>query len=742
MRDIRIISGKDIIPDQKMVFRMLNSKEDGGMQGETARQYEAVLPRLRMHLQPKAAVLLDTVPEDMQKIMDCSRMLYVMMTLGKGAGRLCRSYFDRGEEFLGLLVSAMADASLFVFEGRVLEQIKRMGREEGFGICGRYEAPGDVPMEMQKRAYDILEAERTLGMSITSGNMLEPVKSMCLFLAVTEDPGVFCGEHDCSACRSFQCGLGKFERNAMPVLKILSRQGERTIVYKPGSRLSHVLLENKISLPRPCGGMGKCGKCRVKVVKGSLPVTLADKNCLTKEELDGGIRLACQAMLKNDNLIISAEEAVEKEAGILEGCGKNHPLPKDEPAYGVSVDLGTTTLAFSLTGLKSRTVIDTYSFMNSQQVYGADVMSRIHAANQGAGEKLKAIIQNNLRRGISEMLEKNKISFNKLKKIIISGNTAMLHLLRGYSCQGLAEAPFVPFSLEQEHLSSKEVLGTDDFFAKVILPAGCSAFIGADITAGLYACGWNEQKETALFLDLGTNGEMALGNGEEFYTASTAVGPAFEGGNITFGTAGIPGAICRGELSEGKMKVHTILDVPPIGICGTGLIEIVAELLKYGIIDATGKLENLYFDRGFPVAEKQSGEMIRVYQNDIRQLQLAKGALRAGIETLMRKMGIGYDQISRVFLAGGFGYYLDKEKAAAIGLLPAELAGVAAAVGNTSLQGGERYLSEEAAEEEGRCPAGYGEREMRRIAGRAKEISLAKEPGFKEQYLAHMSFPA
>ncbi len=722
MKDIRMITGKSIIPEQNLVLRLLECKEGEGLE-EILMQYETVLPKFRTYLQPRAAVAAGEVPKELQKDIGHEKMLYVLLTLGGGIDRLAESYFSKGDAHLGLLVNAMADASLFAFDKQVQEFIKRMGREEGFGVCTRLEAPSDLPIEMQKTAFDVLEADRRLGLSITSGYMLKPLKSMCYFLVILKDSGVFAVGHDCGTCGSKTCGLSNV------VLKIHTHYGEKKIVCKKGSRLGEVLIKQGIALPMPCGGAGKCGKCKVKIKNAGLPVTLADRNFLTEEELQAGVRLACQVEL-TEELTVSIEHEEAGEAVILGSSDSERKHRKEEKAYGIAVDLGTTTLAFSLIGLESKGLRGSYACMNSQRAYGADVMSRIQASNQGRGESLKKIIQKDLCRGIKALLGERQISEKKLKKIIINGNTPMIHLLLGYSCQGLSKAPFTPVSLCRKVLPAKEVLGCMDFSAEVILPPGCSPFIGADITAGLFACKWNLLRQPCLFIDLGTNGEMALGDKTGFYTASTAVGPAFEGGNITFGMASVAGAVSGADMEEGKLKIHTIGDKPPLGICGTGVIEIVAELLKNDLIDTSGKLAMPYFETGFPVAEKEDGEMIKIYQKDIRQLQLAKGAVRAGIQVLLEKAGIGYDGIHKVFLAGGFGYYLDGEKAAVIGLLPKELLEKTVTPGNTSLKGGERYLREE---DKGDA--------MEEIVKKAREVVLAKEEAFERLYVKCMDFP-
>ncbi len=730
MADIRIITGKNIIPEFSAVLKLFGCKGGEKSQEEVKKQFDILLPKFRIYLKPRAALVLTPALEEIKGIWGQDTIMYVVLTLGKGPDKLCKSFFDKGDAFSGLLVSLMADASLFAFESQVQEHIKQMCREEGLGVSKRLSIPEDLPMEIQKSACDAVEAKRTLGITMTQAYMMNPEKSMCYVLAVTEDAGIFKGGHDCTRCGKKECLMGE-----KVTLTLLDSQGKREMPCVPGTSFADILRESGISFLKPCGGMGKCGKCRIKVVKGELPVTRADETCLTAEELQAGIRLGCQARVW-DNVTVTMEEGSEKAQILVNFTGKEFHIggencrESEEISYGAAVDIGTTTLAFSLVGLESKKVMHSYASMNPQRAFGLDVMSRIQSANQGDGKALKELIQRELQRGIQVLLAEKKIPPHKLKKIVLSGNTTMFHLLRGYSCKSLGAAPFTPVSLSEETLSSKEALGEETLKAQVFLPPGASAFIGADIISGLFACRWQEKKEISLFLDLGTNGEMALGNCDSFFTASTAVGPAFEGGNITSGTGSVKGAVSHARYAKGKLQVDTIMEGAPTGICGTGLIEITAELLKAGIIDFSGKLSEEYFETGFPVAEKENGEIIRLFQKDIRELQLAKGAVRAGIEVLLKKMGIGYGDVKQVYLSGGFGFYLPREKAAYIGLLPEELLEKITGAGNTSLKGAENCLFREDAGEI-----------LNRIAAGAKGISLAKEPDFQELYVKFMDFP-
>lgn len=509
----------------------------------------------------------------------------------------------------------------------------------------------------------------------------------------------------------------------------------RRITVPDGICLLEALQKNHIFIPAYCGGAGKCKKCGVRLEEGSLPVTEEDKAAFSKEELEKGMRLSCRAAVK-ENLALSIPPQEEAFAAVSSGNRKNVLMnpdnPRGEGEYGIAIDIGTTTLAFALLDLHSGEITDSCTMTNSQRVFGADVISRIQASNSGNGERLKQMIQADIQNGICALAEKNLSESHRICHIAIAANTVMLHLLRGYSCKGLGSYPFAPETLLLEELDFAEAFGESEdaraAHARVTLLPGISAFIGADITSGLYACRIFDGSESTLFLDLGTNGEMALRAGERVFAASAAAGPAFEGGNISHGTGSLPGAICKASIKDGVPKVWTIDGAAPVGICGTGVIEAAAELFSDGIIDRTGKLADPYFPKGFPLAKNALGEEILLTQQDIREIQMAKAAVRAGIEVLLARAGLCYADVGKVFLAGGFGSFLDVGKAAKIGLLPDALADKAEAAGNTALYGALLYL------------AGRDREALQKITESVEEIPLAGDGAFQEKYYQYMMF--
>jgi len=378
--------------------------------------------------------------------------------------------------------------------------------------------------------------------------------------------------------------------------------------------------------------------------------------------------------------------------------------------------------------MESGRAVQTYTAINRQRAYGADVISRIKASCEGAKAALKESIREDLNRGIRWLMEKTGMTQEQVRGIVIAGNTTMIHLLMGYDCAGLGVYPFTPVNIDLIRGGSREILGGDLDAPVSVLP-GISAYVGGDITAGLLECGFDRSEEISMLIDLGTNGEMAIGNRERILVTSTAAGPAFEGGNIQWGTGSVAGAISSVEIKNGRVRIHTIGEREPVGICGTGVLETAAELVHNGIADETGLLDEKYFDGGYPLAVGKDGKTICFTQQDVREIQLAKAAVRAGLETLILRYGIHKEEISHIYLAGGFGFHLDMQKAVRIGLLPEEFEGRVRTVGNSSLGGAVRFLMEEGAEDR-----------LERMRGVTSEIGLSNDRDFHAFYMDYMFF--
>ena len=485
-----------------------------------------------------------------------------------------------------------------------------------------------------------------------------------------------------------------------------------------GTLLDEILARG-IAGERPCGlcgGRMACGRCRVRFLSGAPFPGAADRKFFSPEELRAGWRLACTARSTAECEVEvcfvqgpKTEILTVSHAGTGSAAQESATEPGKDRAAGIAgisagtvqdrfcaVDLGTTTVVMQLTDRVTGDVLLTHAFENPQRVYGTDVLSRLAAAADGKGELLQALILEGLKSGLAEMEQAGGFH-----EIILSGNTAMGHLLLGYPTETLGRAPFVPYHIGSTRFSLAE-------HPALFLP-GISAFVGADIVSGIYACGMARRDELSLFLGLGNNGEMALGNREGVLCTGTAAGSAFEG-------------------------------IVSAQIAGTDITALAFSMLREGIMDETGLLREPWFTEGWPAGA--DGRIV-IRQQDIRELQMAKAAVCAGVSILLDRMD-GWERLARVYLAGGFGYYLDVEKAVGIGLIPAALRGRCQAVGNTSLAGavllGRAGRLQCQADIEERRLSVAEDRQLHHIVQISSSLNLARQPEFEERYIEAMRF--
>lgn len=361
--------------------------------------------------------------------------------------------------------------------------------------------------------------------------------------------------------------------------------------------------------------------------------------------------------------------------------------------YALACDIGTTTVVVYLLDAVKGEIIDTASDLNAQKSFGADVIARIDYTRNTAGgvEKLQEKKLKQIESLGRKLLERNNCDPENLNSVTLAGNTTMLHLLAGVDPQGIATAPFIPAFLDSFSCKASEL---GDFFADCLfyfLPS-ISAYVGADIVAGVQATGMYESEELTLLVDLGTNGELILGDKNGFTSCSTAAGPAFEGAHIQCGTGAIEGAVNSVNLHDGKVEYTSIGQNDPVGICGSAIVDLTAQLLDKAIMDETGRLSDEDELEGTPYSAHVKEESfyltpesdIFFSQKDIREVQLAKAAVAAGIETLLHEAGKSSADVKHLYIAGGFGNYIDKKSAAAIGLIPSALLDRTVSVGNTA----------------------------------------------------------
>lgn len=744
-----IIREFDIEICKDNVMRLIDCYRQSDIYEEVMEEYEEILPGVYERIEPTALLEFGSISEFAPKEEKdlTGEALYCITSVGGRVSQWTTELFARGDYLGQMLADAMADDYLFQMDHLLSDTVIKLCRERKCGVRRRLEAPQDIPMQVQKWALEVADKERLTGIHVNESYMYEPVKTICQIYLLDRHPERFAIGHDCSRCPNGTCRLRHIPEFTVKIVGAgdAPEKASVDIKGKKGTTLMEVLKENGIFLSAVCAGRGTCGKCRIRVLEGEVPSGPEDERFFGVEGIARGYRLACRAYAEGDCTITLDCGQEEGFAIVTDYAGEGvAPIPADMEGqgtseYGIAADIGTTTIAMQLIDLKSARVVRTYTAMNRQRAYGADVISRMEASNKGKGKELKESIREDLAAGIESLTGKGR-GRASVGRMVIGANTTMVHLLMGYSCETLGVFPFTPVNLDTIHTTARKLLGSaescggggaeacgQDF--EVEIYPGISTYVGGDITAGLFALGFHKREKAAVLIDLGTNGEMAIGCRDKIYVASTAAGPAFEGGNITCGTGSIPGAICKVAITDGRAHLETIQNRPVSGICGTGVVEITYELLKEGLIDDTGLLKEEYFQEGYPLGRDPSGHPITFSQKDVREIQLAKSAVRAGLETLILRYGISYSQIETVYIAGGFGYQLDLHKSVGIGLLPKECESRLEAVGNSCLKGAMAKLLRL-----------DGEQAISAIRKVSEEIRLSNDKDFNELYMDYMFF--
>ena len=472
----------------------------------------------------------------------------------------------------------------------------------------------------------------------------------------------------------------------------------------------------------PCGGHGKCGKCRVTVAGEVSPPTEDEQRALTPDELTQGIRLACRVTVLGDCTVTTAEQGRGQilTDGAFPFSMQGKEFCPSWGNYGVAMDIGTTTLAARLYNRGGDLLAET-SRLNPQSAWGADVISRMEAAMAGNAGKIAGVTRRALNDMLTELADAADVETQDIGATVITGNTVMLHLLTETDVEPLTHAPFAAKRLFGELLPARELgLAALPPDTSIYLPPCIAAFIGADTVTATLASDLREISETALLCDIGTNGEMILWHENTLYACSTAAGPAFEGAGISMGMSGRTGAIDRVWVKEGLIEAHVIGEAEPVGLCGSGLVDAVAALLETEALDETGYLE-----------EDPAGiaDPVEITQEDIRAVQLAKSAIHAGMRTLIHTAKLDCDNVATLYIAGGFGSYLDVKNAGKIGLLPKELTDRVTVLGNAALTGAAMLLL---------CDDLRPVCEL--LARETRIVELATNPVFVSEYMERMMF--
>lgn len=475
------------------------------------------------------------------------------------------------------------------------------------------------------------------------------------------------------------------------------RIGDKIYKASRGERLSQVLRRNGLYIEQPCGGKGTCGKCKVLV--------------------NANWEKACQYVMESD-ITVELPKAGQMESVL--GAKVQDEVTKN---MALALDIGTTTLAMALISLDKGHIVAVSSRTNPQVMYGADVITRIEYCTKYSVKDLQSCLIQAVNEMSGELLELLSEKDVDVCQMYVAGNATMLHIFLGVDPSSMGAAPYKPAFLEGQMVSGENLkLG---YVKEVVALPSISAFVGADLVAGLHYVGMPSRGSYSLLVDLGTNAEIVLFSEEKVLCTSAAAGPCFEGANISCGMSATEGAVAEFAVEDGateerapsgrRYKFTTIGHGEPKGICGTGLIDIIAGLVRLGIVDRTGYMEC----ERFHIADN-----VYVNQQDVRQFQLAKSAVYSAIVTLMRVQQVAFEQIERVYIAGGFSAQINVEHAVAVGLLPKELQEKCVVINNSSLLGSIRFA----------C----GEKKLEQYLETAEYVDLSMNTDFSELFIENM----
>ena len=473
-----------------------------------------------------------------------------------------------------------------------------------------------------------------------------------------------------------------------------------------GMTILDFLRENNICLDAACNGLGICGKCKIKI--GNLKAFEGERKVLGDKDIAAGCRLACMHSVDECDKETILKEVKESTGSVVL---TESFMPKVSHTnicdkYGIAIDIGTTTVAMELIDLSNAAIIAKASEINSQIAFGFDVMSRIAYTMENVDGLFK--LQKSIVNTLNMLIDKLQADTGKedIAEITVAANTVMCHILLGESVEGLGKYPFSPVFTKSRTVAAFDIGIKSD--AKVTTLPHISGFVGSDIVAGVYASGLCKDDKNLLFIDIGTNGEMVLKFGDKLLATSCATGPALEGMNISCGMRAGEGAIDNFFIEKNALSYTTVGNKEAVGICGSGVLAMVRELLKNSIINVRGAIdiEKLNKAYDFIAFDKSGKPFIKISDDiyftskDIRQVQLAKGAILSGILALVSKAKLELKDISKVYIAGQFGKYISVDSFFGVGLLPIEFFDKVEYLGNTALAGAYMALLDKCAIED------------------------------------------
>lgn len=539
-----------------------------------------------------------------------------------------------------------------------------------------------------------------------------------------------------------------------------------------GTTLLDAARKAAVRVDAPCNGAGTCGKCRARFDAETLQKLLVRPNRkISDEDLSAGWVLLCSTEIHGDVTVVLdenrekglqiLEKGLELELDLQPWISKHFdaktettivtaghiPIAQEkgdttDQIFGIAVDIGSTTVVASLLDLTKGTKIASLSALNPQATHAQDVLSRITLGSTPEGlALLHREITSEINRMIVAMSENYKVNRSHIYEIVLAGNTCMLHLVANMDPKTLGYFPYASSLDGAHHVSARSIGIHIAESALAYLPPVVSGFVGADITVGVLATSLAKSQGVTLFVDIGTNGEMVLASDGKMQATSTAAGPAFEGMNIACGMRAGNGAIERVDVDEaGRVHIKTIGNTKAVGICGSGLMDAVALLVRYAVVESSGRFtkdkSKLLIDLRERLADRNGKTVfyltpdVYLTQGDLRQVQLAKGAVRAGIDVLLARNGLSAAEVDRALIAGSFGYHLTTRSLVDIGLFPVEFDGRVEYVGNTSRTGAEALLLNSSARNE-----------LQEIVATIDSVELATDESFTQTFVAAMAFP-
>lgn len=534
--------------------------------------------------------------------------------------------------------------------------------------------------------------------------------------------------------------------------KVVFPQQAIILEVEPGTKLSDCIRKAKLSIETPCNCMGSCGKCIIKACGELEEPSMEEKSFLMKKP---GLRLACLAKIKGNvevefvktskalktinkgySIEVELDSEVKRDNNGVTYLGDLIDTDKNiEAVLGVAVDIGTTGISAYLVDLETGEMLNKVSCLNPQTEFGSDVLSRITFVinNENGTKVLKDCITDKINQLVEKLAEDNGFQKSSIYRIIIAANTTMLHLFAGINPSPIAKAPYKAVFLERRDFKSEEMGIYINENGIISLLPSASSYVGADILSGIAATAFNKKAHSSIFIDIGTNGEIVAIDDGKLVGTSTAAGPALEGMNISCGCRAEAGAIDTFCIDESfNVSFTTIGNERPKGICGSALIDIAAYMVKSGILLPSGKFNSRLpealscrvVDKKFYITED-----IYISQRDVRQIQLAKGAIAAGVTMLLEELGLNIEEVKEVVIAGAFGYHVNSDSIKTIGLIPKGFKGQVTFVGNSSVEGARLALINK-----------QFIKNIEALQGLVKVLELSTKENFQEHFVKALSF--